>query len=183
MTISEIEVQDRIKFKGLREEVYSIGVGELELWKKAVKADKKLFDQLFQSIFSDDQRLSWRSAWIIDSASEDYPELIEDLIPEIIDALINTKNGSLKRHFTRILGRFSIPEQYLGVCVNRCFELLTPLEPPAVRVNAMQVLYNISQQIPDLKGELILVIENLLEEGGSAGFRNRSEKLLRKLRL
>ena len=175
-------MQDRIDYRTLREEIYSVGIGELELWKKAVVADNRLFNKLFEFIFSDDKRLSWRSAWIIDSTSEDYPELIRDRIPEIINGLVTTANGSLKRHFTRILSRVSIPEQYLGVCVNRCFELLTPSEPPAVRVNAMQVLFNISQQLPDLKGELISVIENLLDEGGSAGFRNRSEKLLRLLR-
>jgi len=176
-------MQNKIDNKVLREEIYSIGVGELALWKRAVNADKELFNQLYELIFSDDHRLSWRAAWIIDSASEDYPELISDKIPEIIQALISTKNGSLKRHFTRILSRYLIPGQYLVVCVNRCFELLTPSEPPAVRVNAMQVLYNISQQIPDLKGELISVIANLMDEGGSAGFRNRAEKLLRKLHL
>ena len=175
-------MQDRIDYSKLKEEIYSVGIGELDLWKRAVITDDRLFKKLFEFIFSDDRRLSWRSAWIIDSASEDYPELIMDRIPEIINGLITTMNSSLKRHFTRILSRVSIPEHYLGVCVNRCFELLTPSEPPAVRVNALQVLFNISQQLPDLKGELISVIENLLDEGGSVGFRNRSEKLLRMLR-
>jgi hypothetical protein len=45
----------------------------------------------------------------------------------------------------------------------------------------MQLLFNISQKNPDLKGELKSVIETLMEEGGSAGFINRCKKLLRKL--
>ena len=95
---------------------------------------------------------------------------------------MSTKDGSLKRHFTRILSRYDIPEDYIVVLVNKCFELLLPSEPAAVRVFAMQVLFNIAIQLPDIKGELISVIENMREEGGSAGFINRSGKLLQKLR-
>jgi len=80
-----------------------------------------------------------------------------------------------------MLSRHEIPEELLVQVVDRCFELLSPAEPIAVRVNAMQVLFNISQREPDFKQELTAVLEGLLEEGGSAGFINRTEKLLRKL--
>lgn len=166
----------------VRQEIFKIGVNELGLWKKAVITDKSLFNQLFGFINSVDHRLAWRSCWIIDNASEDCPELLEDRVAEIIEALISTKDGSLKRHFTRILCRYTIPEDYLAVLVNKCFELLLPSEPASVRVFAMQILFNISLQLPDIKGELISVIESLRDEGGSAGFINRSEKLLRKMR-
>ena len=139
-------------------------------------------DRLFEFIFSNDQRLAWRSCWIIDTASEDQPELIADKLPIIIAGLSSTKNGSLKRHFTRILSRYEIPEEYLVNIVNRSFELLAPSEPIAVRVNAMQILYNITKQIPELKGELISVIESIIEEGCPVGFVNRSSKLLRHLK-
>ena len=165
----------------LKQDIFAIGVKELELWKIAVKSDKNLFDSLYRFIFSNEKLLAWRSCWIIDTASEDNPEILNDKLPEIISALITTDDGSLKRHFTRILCRYTIPEDFLGATVNRCFELLGPMEAPAVRVNSMQLLFNISQDLPDLKGELISVIENLMEEGGSAGFMNRSAKLLRKL--
>ena len=168
--------------EAVRQEIFTTGVDKLGFWREAVIADKSLFSQLFRFILSDDPRLAWRSCWIIDTASVDFPELLSGKLPEIIKALISTKNGSLKRHFTRILCRYKIPEDYLGVMVNRCFELLIPAEPAAVRVFAMQILFNISQQLPDLKGELIVVLESLLEGENSAGFVNRSAKLLRKLR-
>lgn len=175
-------MSDNIDSKYVIQNIFATGVNELEIWKRAVNADARLFNLLFQFIFSDDQRLAWRSCWIIDTASEDFPDLLADKLPKIIVALLSTKNSSLKRHFTRILCRYQIPEEYLGAIVNQSFELLSPAEPIAVRVNAMQLLFNITQQLPDLKGELILVIESLREEGESVGFINRSEKLLRKLR-
>jgi len=182
MTISAKEICDNSDIENIKLEILSIGGGELEIWKRMVRADEQLFNQLFQFIFSDDKRLAWRSCWIIDTASELVPELLSDKIPSIISGLSTTNNTSLKRHFTRILCRYKIPEEYLGVVVNRSFELLSPTEPAAVRVFAMQLLFNIVQELPDLKGELICVLEDLVEEGGSAGFINRSGKLLRKLR-
>ena len=166
----------------LKLDIFAIGIRELEFWKRAVKADNILFEQLYHFIFLDDHRLAWRACWIIDSASVDFPELLKDKLDEIIAALLNTGDGSLKRHFTRILCRYTIPENSLADLVNRCFVLLEPTEPVSVRVHAMQLLFNLTHQLPDLKGELISVIENLRELGGSAGFMNRSEKLLRKLR-
>lgn len=173
---------DDIDIEDIRQGIFSIGGGELGIWKKSVIADERLFNQLFQFIFSGDQRWAWRSCWIIDNAAEEFPDLLADKLPEIIAGLSSTQNGSLKRHFTRILCRYQIEEEYLGVIVNRCFELLAPSEPVAVRVYALQLLFNITLHQPDLKGELISVIESLLEEGGSAGFINRSNKLLQQLR-
>jgi hypothetical protein len=165
----------------LTQRILSIGMGEFEIWKNAVKTDKTLFNLLFQNVLSGDRRLAWRSCWILDCASEDFPGLLEGKIPQIISALLVTKDSSLKRHFTRILCRYTIPEEYQGAIIDRSFGLMAPVEPAAVRVNAMQLLFNISQQIPELRGELRLVIEALLEEGGSAGFVNRCGKLLRQL--
>ena len=173
---------DIFDIQNIRQNILATGSGELEIWKRAVAADEKLFNLLFQLIFSRDKRLAWRSCWIIDTASEDAPDLLEDKLPEIIAGFLSTSNSSLKRHFTRILCRYRLPEECLGAIINRSFELLVPSEPTSVRVFAMQLLFNISQQLPDLKRELILVIENLSEERGSAGFINRSAKLLRQLR-
>ena len=173
---------DSLKVKDIRQNIFDIGGGELGLWVKAVADDEQLFNQIFQYIFSDDKRLAWRSCWIIDNASEEYPSLLTEKIPEIISGFLSTKNGSLKRHFTRMLCRYKIPDEFLGAVVNRSFELLAPSERAAVRVFAMQLLFNITQELPDLKGELICVIEGLNEEGATAGFINRSGKLLRKLR-
>lgn len=173
---------DNLYIQYIRQSILNIGAGELLPWKKSVLADIKLFNLLFEFIFSNDQRLAWRSCWIIDTASEDNPDLLADKLPIIIAELCSTKNGSLKRHFTRILSRYEIPEEYLVNIVDRSFELLAPSEPIAVQVNAMQILYNITKQIPELKGELISVLESIIEEGCSAGFLNRSTKLLRKLK-
>jgi len=182
MIISVKRKTDNTAIEKIKNRILTFGSGESDHWKKSVIADKQLFDLLFKFVFSDDKRLAWRACWIIDTASEDFPELLADKLPFLIEGLLSTANSSLKRHFTRILCRYSIPEKYLGRLIDRSFELLSPTEPVAVRAFAMQLLFNMTRQIPDLKGELISVLEYLAEEGGSAGFMNRSTKLLRQLK-
>jgi hypothetical protein len=165
----------------LKQHLLSFGAGEMELLKRAACDDMDLFNQIYGWIFSGNRRLAWRSCWIIDTASEKQPDLLSDKIPEIISGLSATTDSSLKRHFTRILCRYQIPEIYQVTIINRCFELLVPSEPAAVRVNAMQLLFNLSQHLPDLKIELRSVLESLIDEGGSAGFINRALKLAKQL--
>ena len=181
MITSGSKVQDKINNDLLKEKILHIEAGELGLWVLSVLSDETVFAQVYSMIAAADPKLAWRCGWIIDNATENYPELLVPFIPDIVAQLNSTQNGSLKRIFTRMLSRHEIPEYLLVQVVNRCFELLSPTEPVAVRVNAMQVLFNVSQREPGLKQELSVVLEGLLEEGGSAGFINRTEKLLRKL--
>ena len=183
MITSGNKVQNDISIDVLKKKILQIGGGELELWKLSVLSDKSVFKLIYSLISSNEPKVAWRSCWIIDNATENKPELLVPFIPDIIKQFIITQNGSLKRHFTRILCRHEIPEEFLSQVVNRCFDLLSPVEAIAVRVNAMQVLFNVSQREPGLKQELAAVLESLLEEGGSAGFISRTEKLLKQLRV
>jgi hypothetical protein len=181
MIISESKVQDKFDNELLIDRILQIGAGELDLWKISVHSDDTMFKQVYSLITSHNPKLAWRSAWIIDNAAENHPEILVPFIPDVVAQLLQTKNSSLKRIFTRMLGRHEIPEELLAPVVDYCFKLLSPAESPAVRVNAMQVLYNVSQKEPGLKQELAATLESLLEEGGSAGFINRTEKLIRSL--
>jgi hypothetical protein len=181
MNTSVKEIGSNIEISGLKQHLLTFGAGEIEILKNVVGTDRDLFDQLFRWVFSDNHRLAWRSCWIIDTASEKQPDLLSNKIPEIISGLSATTDSSLKRHFTRILCRYDIPEIFQVIVIDRCFELLIPSEPAAVRVNAMQLLFNLSQHLPDLKVELRSVLESLIDEGGSAGFINRALKLAKQL--
>jgi hypothetical protein len=182
MITSDSKAQEGTDIGVLKERLLHMGEGELEIWKVSVLSDEKVFKQIYSLINFADPKVAWRSGWIIDNATENYPELLTPLIPDIVSKLTLTRNSSLKRIFTRMLARCEISEEFLVQVINRCFDLLSHDEPVAVRVNAMQVLFNVSQREPGLKHELATVLESLLEEGGSPGFINRAEKLLHQLR-
>lgn len=140
-------------------------------------------DLLMVKTFDDSRPENWRAAWMVDKIHEKHPEMIEKYLPEMIDFVMQTKNTGKKRHLLKLISLFEIPEASLGILLNFCIDVFTDArEPVAVRVHAMQVLFNIAQKEPDFAGELTELIENELDLHGSAGMNSRGKKLLAKLR-
>jgi hypothetical protein len=142
----------------------------------------ELFVDLFRIFTGNTEPVSRRAAWVIDTVSEKYPELIAPHLDEIVDLLPIFNHDALKRHSMRILARSPLPSgDRLGLLIKTGFDwLLSPAEAIATKVYCMEVLYRISQVEPDLKKELADSIEWRLNEE-SAGFKNRGQKMLKKL--
>lgn len=130
----------------------------------------------------DSQPENWRAAWMVDKIHDKHPELIVPYLPLMTDFVLTTHNYGKKRHFLKLISLHDIPEEKMGILLNFSMDIFTSAsEPVAVRVHAMQILYNIAQKEPDFSGELIELIENEIEFHGSAGISSRGKKLLKKL--
>ncbi|MCF6332211.1 MAG: hypothetical protein L3J11_02920 [Draconibacterium sp.] len=76
-----------------------------------------------------------------------------------------------------------IPENQFCFLVDYCLNALTSAkEPPAVRVHAIQILYNISEIETGLKPEILAVIKHEMEYHSTAGIISCGSKLAKKLR-
>ena len=145
--------------------------------------DKEAFDSLFELIYTAPHPINQRAAGVIETILRTYPELILPYLDRMIDTLKDFKVDGVKRNFTKIFTYTTFSEDQKGKVVNLCFDLLQDKkESIAVRVFSMQVLYNISQEVPELKKELALVIESEMLIG-SAAWRARGAMLLRKIYL
>jgi hypothetical protein len=158
-----------------------VTMDESEILVKSMIEDPLLFKRIFKSAFKFETPNIWRIWWYIDRASEQKPEILEPYVSILAESLPKLPNSSVRRHFTRMLIRHNIPEENMGMVVDKCFEWLLSNEPVAVKANSLQVLYNITLTEPDLKGELIAAIESQYEEG-SKGFKNKARKMLKNLR-
>lgn len=137
---------------------------------------------LMNIAMDDSLKDSWRACWLINKIQEKQPLLFETYVDRIIDFLLKTNDSSKKREFLRLICLYSIPEEKAGLMLDFCINQFTSAsEPIAVRVHAMQILFNISETEPDLKYELIQLIEHELEYHSSAGIKSRGGKLLLKL--
>ena len=140
-----------------------------------------LFSDFFEVFMRDEEPVSRRAAWVIDTVSEKFPELLFPFIPVIIEKLPEFSHDALKRHSVRMLARSPLPSRQLGQLATTCFGWLTSsTEPPAVKVWCMDILYRIAQSEPELRKELADSIEWRMQEE-SSGFRNRGMKILKKL--
>jgi hypothetical protein len=142
-----------------------------------------LFKKVLDFALEDKEVFAQRASRVIQLTTTKYPYLIEPHLDKIVNSLPGFKNGGLKRNMLRLLAHHSnnLDEEQQSILLDVCFKnLMNSDEKPAVIVYSMDILYDISNQYPELKNELISCIENKMPVG-SAGIKSRSKKMLKKL--
>ena len=143
--------------------------------------DDELFATLMDLFFSSDYRTCQRASWVLAQCIDEHPQLIVPYLNRMVQNLYTDVGDATKRNTVRALQFVDVPEDLWGKTVEICFRYLNSgLEPVAVKVFAMSVLYNLSLNIPEIKGELKISIEDQLPLS-SAGFKSRGSKILKKL--
>jgi hypothetical protein len=162
--------------------VFEMSRRNMDLVADLIFQKPEIFEELFSVFMRNEEPVSRRAAWVIDTVTEKKPELLASHLRQIIDKLHSFSHDGLKRHSLRMLARSPIPSgDQMGELMTICFDwLLSPGESVSVKVYCMELLYRISQVEPDLKKELADSIEWRLNEE-TAGFKNRGQKLLKKL--
>ncbi|MES3017540.1 MAG: hypothetical protein V4721_07175 [Bacteroidota bacterium] len=133
--------------------------------------------------------IAFRAAWILEIAAENNPEEFGLYLDEFTNVYINLRNLSGQRHFTKILmsltknagRRDLLSEQKLAILVETTFEWLIDLQTPvAVRVNCMDILFNLKDKSDWIADELRAQIEFQLQNGSPA-LQSRGKRILNKL--
>jgi len=148
-----------------------------------IGSDQKRFSSLVSAFLDQPYRITQRAAWPLSYCVEKHPQLIKPHLKRII---LNLKkpgiSDAVKRNTLRFLQIVSIPKTLHAKTLDICFGFLQDKkEPIAIRVFSMTVLANLSKHYPELKGELIAIIEDQMPYG-SAGFVSRGKKTLKQLR-
>lgn len=140
------------------------------------------FNVLVQIFLAGPYRVSQRASWPLSYCVEQHPELIKPHLGVILKVLDNeTVHDAVRRNIVRLLQFIEIPKRYYGKVWSACYDLMNPKQPVAIRAFSMTVLAAIAVKEPDLKNELILLIENQLPYA-SAGYLARARKVLKELR-
>jgi len=141
----------------------------------------ELFGELVGIYLQNEEPVSRRAVWVVDTVAEKLPQLLEPFIIKIILKLPEFKHDGLKRNTMRMLARSDIPENQSGLIIKICFDwLISSAESVAVKVYAMDILYRFSQTEKDLKKELAVSIEWRMQEE-TPGFKTHGRKILKKL--
>jgi hypothetical protein len=156
-------------------------IGYLQSWDpmRLIFIDKDLsmssFPVLMEIALNETDHYSWRAAWAADNINEMFPGIANDWIKPMIDALGGLNHSGKKRQFLKLISLYPVPEDD--------FPFLTSADDEiSVKVYSMQILYNISQREPDLKHELLELIEQEMEYRPKPGILTRGKKLASKLR-
>lgn len=150
---------------------------------KYVGRDPKKFAELVNVFLEGPYRVTQRMAWPLSYCIEQNTTLIHPHLSKILKfAERPGVHDSVKRNVARLLQFIDIPKKHQGAAANLCLKFFCDKkEPIAVRVFSMTVLANLAKKIPELKNELIPVIEDELPYG-SAAFVSRGRKVLKDLK-
>ena len=146
-----------------------------------VEEDPDKFGELWKMTVEDTYPLSMRASRVIWLLALKHPYFVEPYVPQIIDCLQDIRTEGVKRNFLNILSVVPVPAEYTGILFDMCLNWVdNTAESIGVRANAMSALYSISNAEPDLKPELIAILESMIP-ADSAGIEARARKLLENL--
>jgi hypothetical protein len=141
------------------------------------------FPMLMSISMEGNARVNWRASWAADKINEIIPGIATDWISKLTDALVGLDHNGKKRQYLKLISLYPISESNESFLFDYCLEKLTSeTEDVSVRVYAMQILYNISEKEPELKEELLQIIEQEMEYRSSPGILTRGKKLASCLR-
>lgn len=141
--------------------------------------DKELFDTLWGFVKRREPKLSWRSAWILDHATEKHTELLDPILKEIYAELVSTGDSfdGTVRHLIKFVLRRPVLEEEGGWLIDKCMAWLMQNDvPTAIRANSLDYLYQIFLLMPEFENELVSVIDANIEKGCSPGLMNKLKK-------
>lgn len=143
--------------------------------------NKERFKELMQLMLEGDFRVSQLAAWPMSYVVEKYPAFINPYFKKLVPLLNDTSyHPAVMRSFIRALQYTVIPEAYQGVIMDRCFSFIAdPQEKAAVKAFALTVLENLSADYPEIRQELILIIQQRWDTETPA-FKARAKKILSK---
>lgn len=149
---------------------------------KWIGSSQERFDQLFHLFLHDEYRVVQRAAWPVSYCVEAHPKLIDKHWKQLMDNLKKPDlHNAVKRNSVRFMQDIQLPEKYHGQIMDICFRFLeSPGEALAVKVFSMTVLTNLATYYPEIKPELILLIEDQLPHQ-TPGFKSRARQVFKQL--
>ena len=158
----------------------------VELGKEiGIAKNKKALSQQVKHFVGEDIVASQRAASVLHHVCNTAPELFENYAKELLHVFNHPIHDSGPRVVFRILKRIKISEKHLGSVIDMAFKYLNDVKTPvAIKVNAMYVIANYTEDYPDLISELSTSIRNQYNHqppAFSACVRKLSKQLHRRL--
>lgn len=153
-----------------------------DLTASMVYDDPSLFLSLLEVCWSDEYPWCQRASRVVSICTENLPEIARPHLSKIIGRLPRQKSESVRRNFLKIFmdNDYKLKEKEKGILLSLCFDYLTGAYSVGVKAYSMDVLYKLTEGIPELQRELYEIIESQMPEA-SAGYQSRGLKVMKKI--
>jgi hypothetical protein len=151
-----------------------------------VGSNQKRFDELFNLFLKDEYRVVQRAGWPVSYCAMAHPEFMKKNFGKLLKNLKRPgMHEAVKRNTVRLLQDLAyrqagipIPKKYQGEIMSLCFDYISsPTEKIAIKAFSLTVLQNLSKIYPDIKQELVAIINDRWDFE-TAAFRSRAKKIL-----
>lgn len=140
-----------------------------------------MIESIFELMENDTNKKAWKAAWVLEHIYMENPVAITKHADTMIHIFMTSSCNGSKRILGKLLSLSDITGKVDGHFVNTCFELLkNDTVDVAVKVHAMQLIYNIGQRYPELGVELKMMLEEQIPNN-TAAFNCRAKSLLKLL--
>lgn len=146
--------------------------------------DPARFAKLIYLVLHGDRNVSQYASWLISPCIDLHPSLIRPHLQELIEHLSqpNLSDWVIRSTIKALMKTDNLSEEHQGLALQHCFDyLLNPKMAVSIHVYAMQTVFNISLNEPDLLNELKMVIEERLPYG-TAAYKSRGKKIIGEIR-
>jgi hypothetical protein len=144
--------------------------------------DPELLKPLLSLIWSDHDPWSNRASRVFSICCCRFPGFMRPYSTEIIKKMGNVKSEGVLRNMLKIFSETNIKlsESSRSLLTNLCFDYLTGNTPVAIKVYSMEIIFRFCTDYPEIMQELYAIIESQMD-GGTAGFKSRGTKILKKI--
>jgi hypothetical protein len=154
----------------------------IDLTANMVYDEPSLLKPLIEVSWLNQDPWSNRASRVVSICCCRFPELLKPYASSIIQKFTTLSSEGVIRNYLKIFVEVPIKlsNKHKSILLNSCFDYLSKSYAVSIKVYSMEILCNLSDEIPDIKRELYNLIEEQLPES-SAGFKSRGEKILKKL--
>ncbi len=127
-----------------------------------------------------DGQTAARALWALEKVAAAHHNILLPHIPALVAALPRFTFSGMRRITCKILMLTNVPQDFDGPIIDFCFRMLeTPDEPIGVKANCMSLIASRLSDYPELKPELKMIVDSIIETSDSKGFVVRARKVLK----
>jgi hypothetical protein len=145
--------------------------------------NEELFDEAMELMLKDKHPMSMRAGRVAYFVCKKHPNLAKPYFRKMANILPVAKVDGAKRCIQKILIEtpYELPEDIVGELTDVSFSFIEdPKQSIAVRAFAIDIILKILKIYPEMKPELIAVLETIKDDS-SVGIKNKCRRLIKKL--
>lgn len=147
--------------------------------KKLIQQDIEVAHLL--PLLDEEHPIGMRFTWLLGHLLDTEPSRIVPIVTHCFNRRNDLTFPGIKRTIAKMLWLAGVPEEIEGLVVDELFKwVLDPKIKVAVKVYSIDALCQLTFKYPDLKDELLAVIDDQLDKN-SVAFRARAKRVLKQL--